>query len=150
MKQGGWSFKEFLFILSVIFIALILLVFTIKSTVASISQTNKKTKVESKQTETTSTDTYYNLEKRIKIAAQRYQNDNYQSTLESTEKWILKYKMLKKEGYIKEKMIDPKDKSIECNGYVIFEKNGAKINYTPYIKCGKNYITEGYEQSSVK
>ena len=91
--------------------------------------------------------TYNDLEGRIKLAAERYENDNYQGKLESTETYILKYDMLKEKGYIEKKLIDT-NSGEECAGYVIFKKMEAKISYTPYIKCGNNYQTVGYDASN--
>ena len=52
--------------------------------------------------------------------------------------------MLKENGYLDE-IKDIKDKDTECTGYVEFVQDGGVITYTPYLKCGSNYETEGYD-----
>lgn len=49
---------------------------------------------------------------------------------------------IEKEGYIT-KIYDLKDTSIKCDGYVEVKND----NYTPYLKCGANYTTSGYQVS---
>ena len=40
---------------------------------------------------------------------------------------------------------DAKDSNIDCDGYVVVKNvNGTAFDYTPYLKCGTNYETEGF------
>lgn len=148
MKQGGWSFKEFLFILAIIFITLLILVVLIRGSIKTITKSNNKNNNKNKnQTVEVKTISYDSLEAKIKRAAERYQNDNYQGNLESTETYILKDEFLIKKGYLDSKLKDPNNSKTKCDGYVVFDKNQAKITYKPYIKCANNYQTAGYDKS---
>ena len=159
MKKEEWSLQKLLKILFIVFLAFLIFALIFKG-ITSIVRGTKKVKEKVKQTEkiekNTSAEpekvetvkvTYADLENRIKLAAERYENDNYQGTLESKERWVLKYKMLKEKEYIQTKLMDPNESNEECDGYVVFEKVEAKITYTPYIKCGNNYKTKGYDDS---
>ncbi len=46
---------------------------------------------------------------------------------------------------------DTSDFSIECDGYVVVKyTEGNTFDYTPYLKCGNNYQTEGYTTQSLQ
>lgn len=146
MNQKGWGFKDFIIILGVIFFTVIITFLIYK---VSFNKSGRVTKSVETVEKKKLYDTYDELEYQLKRAAERYQNDNYQGVMESEETWILSYSLLYKEGYLKHKLYDIEDASIECDGYVRFLKKGASISYTPYIKCGNNYSTEGYNLNSV-
>ena len=57
------------------------------------------------------------------------------------------FQVQKEEKYVDE-LIDPNDKK-ECTGYVEFIQDGAKVSYKPYLKCGNNYQTEGYDENNL-
>lgn len=143
MNENGWGFKDFILILAIIFIALLITV--------AIYQINFNKKDATKpidpEEEENVKETYDEMELRLKIAAERYQNNNYQGILESKETWVLSYNLLKKEGYLKKNLYDNHDSSSECSGYVVFAKSGSNISYTPFLKC-KNYVTDGYDYSN--
>ena len=147
MKKGSGNCGKKLFILVISFIILLILVVTIRSSIKSVTKTTKHNTTKN-QTEIKTNNTYSIIETKIKVAAQRYQNDNYQATLESNETIVLKYKMLRESGYLSHKLVDINDK--ECDGYVIFNKVGARISYAPYIKCGNNYQTENFDRNLIK
>ncbi len=47
-------------------------------------------------------------------------------------------------GFIKQ-IKDLQDRSLPCEGYVVIEKATDRVyNYTPYLKCGADFITDGY------
>ena len=140
MNEKGFGIKEFIIIISVVFISLII----IMALFQSIFQN-----AESNQTidETIETVTYEDLEKSLEKAAERYQNDTYSGNTNETEVWSLSYSMLREEKYL-DKLIDPNDKK-ECTGYVEFIQDGAKISYKPYLKCGDNYQTKGYDENNL-
>ena len=85
----------------------------------------------------------------MKQAAERYQNDTYSGNSSETAVWELSYSMLREANYL-DKLIDPNDKNTECTGYVEFIQDRAQISYKPYLKCGTNYQTEGYECLTIK
>lgn len=143
MNEKGFGIKEFIIIIAVIFISLIIIMALFKS----IFQNNQNEKSEPSQTEEIKTVTYEELEKRLEKAAERYQNDTYSGNTDETAVWSLSYSMLKEEKYL-DKIIDPKNQK-ECTGYVEFIQDGAKVSYKPYLKCGNNYKTKGYDENNL-
>ena len=137
MNQDGWGLKDFILLVAIMFIALIITMFVyqkdIKTLFSGSVEENKKT--------------YHDLELELKVAAQKYQNVNYQGNIESTETIVLPYKLLKENKYI-DKITDIKNSS-ECDGYVKFIRHQAQIDYEPYIKCS-NYKTKGFNQTYIK
>ena len=144
MNQGGWGLKDFLFILGMITLALLITAGIYRKSFKNLFGSEPKPIKE--ETKIIKKETYTDLEYKLRRAAERYQNDNYQGNYESTETWILSYKLLRKENYLKEKLEDINDRSIECTGYVKFEKDSIDINYYPFLKCGSHYKTEGYDE----
>ena len=135
MNQKGFGLKEFIIIFAVGFICILIISSIYQSIVpnAEMQSEPEKEKI-----------TYKDLEYELKQAAERYQNDTYSGNSSETAVWELSYSMLRKEKYL-EKLIDPNDKNTECTGYVEFIQDGAKISYKPFLKCGTNYQTDGYE-----
>ena len=135
MNQKGFGLKEFVIIFAVGFICILIISSIYQSIVpnAEMQSEPEKEKI-----------TYRDLEDELKQAAERYQNDTYSGNSSETAVWELSYSMLRKEKYL-EKLIDPNDKNTECTGYVEFIQDGAKISYKPFLKCGTNYQTDGYE-----
>lgn len=148
MNQKGWGLRDFLFILGMITLALIITAGFYRKSFKNLFGTSPKEK--EMKTTIIKKETYTDLEYKLKRAAERYQNDNYQGTYDSDELWILSYKLLKEKKYLKSKITDINDRSVECNGYVVFKKNNAKINYYPYLKCGSYYKTNGYNENNEK
>lgn len=137
MNEKGFGSKEFIIVIAVIFVSMLIIMSLFRS-ITSMADSN--TKID-KQEEIT----YQDLEKELKEAAERYQNDNYTGNIEDKDVWTLSYSMLKENGYIDE-IRDIKDKSTECTGYVEFIQDGGLITYTPYLKCGSNYKTSNYNK----
>lgn len=137
MNQKGFGLKEFVIAVAIIFICFFIVMSLTKDVINEENNT---------QTEEATETTYEDLTKKLKNAAERYQNDNYSGNIDNTETWILSYSMLKAEGYLEE-IYDISDSSLECSGYVVFVQDGMTITYTPYLKCGSNYITDGYDDT---
>lgn len=140
MNANGFGLKEFIIILAVVFIAMIIIM-SLSRSIVEDEETNSEP-IQEKVT-------YQELEHQLKKAAERYQNDTYQGNANNKEVWSLSYSMLKEKGYL-DKIIDPNDKDIECQGYVEFIQDGAIISYQPYLKCGNNYKTEGYDDNNLE
>ena len=145
MNQKGFGLKEFIIIIAVIFICIIIIMSLYQNLINKNHIEQSETQAESKETEKV---TYQDLENKLEKAAERYQNDTYQGNTQNTEIWTLSYSMLKEEKYI-DKLIDPNDKNTECTGYVEFVQDGAKISYTPFLKCDNNYQTQGYDENNL-
>ena len=137
MNEKGFGVKEFIIMFAVVFVAM-LIIMSLSRSISSKSDTEPQEKKEEV--------TYKDLEQELKKAAERYQNDNYSSNIEDVEVWTLSYSMLKENEYIDE-IKDIRDKDTECTGYVKFVQDGGIITYTPYLKCGANYETEGYGEN---
>ena len=146
MNEKGWSLKDFIIIIGIIFGTLLIAVSLWKVTFSSIFKRNSKpAEINNKEEQTIN---YENLESKLKTAAIKYQNDNYQGNLESKETWVLTYELLRKENYLKDRIFDIQDNKTECTGYVVFEKDGSKFTYTPFLKCGSNYKTNDYNSNN--
>lgn len=143
MNQKGFGLKEFVIIIAVIFICMIIIV-SLYQSIFKKEDVELETPVKQEQTEKL---TYKELENKLELAAERYQNDNYSGSIENPEVWTLSYSMLKEEKYI-DNLADPKDGE-ECRGYVEFIQDGGRISYTPFLKCGKNYQTKGYDENNL-
>lgn len=145
MNQKGWGFKDFIVILGII-MASVLITFIIYK--VSFRKTDSVT--DPVEVEKNIYESYEEMEYILKKSAERYQNDNYQGNIDNDENWILSSSLLYKKGYLKQKLIDIEDKSKECEGYVRFIKKGASVGYIPYVKCGSNYVTEGYDANYIE
>lgn len=143
MNEKGFGIKEFVIIIAVIFICMIIIV-SLYQSIFKKENVELETPVKQEQTEKL---TYKELENKLELAAERYQNDNYSGSIENPEVWTLSYSMLKEEKYI-DNLTDPKDGE-ECRGYVEFIQDGGRISYTPFLKCGKNYQTKGYDENNL-
>ena len=139
MNEKGFGLKEFIIVIAVIFVSMLIIMSLFRS-MSSNTDTNPQSNQEEEREEVT----YKDLEQELKLAAERYQNDNYSGSIENPEVWTLSYSMLKENGYLDE-IKDIKNKDNECTGYVEFVQDGGVITYTPYLKCGSNYETEGYD-----
>ena len=138
MNEKGFGLKEFIIMFAVVFVAMLIIMSLFKNISSKTETEPQKTQEEREEV------TYQDLEQKLKKAAERYQNDNYSGSIENPEVWTLSYSMLKENGYLDE-IKDIKDKDTECTGYVKFVQDGGIITYTPYLKCGSNYETKGYD-----
>ncbi len=142
MNEKGFGLKEFIIMFAVVFVAM-LIIMSLFRNISSKTETEPQEKQAEEEREDV---TYKDLEQELKLAAERYQNDNYSGSIENPEVWTLSYSMLKENGYLDE-IKDIKDKDTECTGYVKFVQDGGVITYTPYLKCGSNYETKGYDEN---
>lgn len=140
MNKNGWGFKDFILIFGIIFLVIIITIVIYQVSFKKAKATDPIDPSEEQMEKYT----YDDLELSLKLAAIRYQNNNYQGTFESSETWVLSYNLLKKKKFLKKPLMDVYDPKKECNGYVIFNKNGTNIYYEPYLKC-ENYVTSGYD-----
>lgn len=131
MNNQGWGLRIMLFFCACF-------IFILVMTASAINKTFRDIAPREEQIEPIS---YYNLEVKMVNAMKRYIKDNYNDV--SDIKIDKSLNRLIKENYI-DIVKDPYNKK-ECNGYVIFTKNGNNINYEPYLRCGDIYKTSGYE-----
>lgn len=141
MNEKGFGLKDFVILFAVIFISLIVIMSIYRSMFP-----NENVELETDMTDNNQTETHKDLEDKLEKAAERYQNDNYSGNADDPEVWTLSYSMLKDKKYL-EKLIDPNDKNVECSGYVEFTQDKGLVSYKPFLKCGSNYQTDGYEDN---
>ena len=79
--------------------------------------------------------------KSMEKAAANYVGTNLDMEIE--EELRIELSTLIEEKYIKE-VKDPKTKEA-CDGYVIATKENNQIEYTGYLKCGKNFVSAEYK-----
>lgn len=77
---------------------------------------------------------YKKLETKLKKASQNYKFNKNENIIISLDK-------LKKASLIN-KIKDPNDSNIICDGYVIY--NSENKTYTPYINCPGMYVTKNF------
>lgn len=77
---------------------------------------------------------YIKLENKIKSAAKKYK-------FNKNENIIISLNKLKKANLLN-KLTDPNDQNISCNGYVVYSSENKK--YIAYINCPGMYSTNNY------
>ena len=87
--------------------------------------------------------TYKDTEDKVSKAAEEYTFNQNRRNMENGDKDTVTIETLQDEGIL-DIIIDPKDKDTTCTGYVDFKMRNNEIIYDPYIKCGNNYHTKGY------
>ena len=134
MNNKGWGLNEMLICCGLLGIAFIVAVALIEQNFKDLSDSLKENTVE--------THTYEQIESSFVQSSMKYIEDqNIEmengSTIKITNDTLLH------NGYIK-KMYD-KNENL-CDGYVVFSKEKGKYTYSPYIKCGSSYQTEGFKK----
>ncbi len=87
--------------------------------------------------------TYQDTEEKVTKAAKDYNFNHNKNQLENGDRNKITIKEMQNEGTI-DIVVDPKDNNVTCTGYVEFTMKNGEITYDPYIKCGSNYHTKGY------
>lgn len=136
MNNQGWGLRIMLFFCAVFILIIVMVSAALDKSFNDIAP--KKEKVD--------TNPFYTLEVRMVNATKNYIQDNYNDVNDIALEVSLPD--LTQKNYI-EKIKDPYTK-IECNGYVIFTKKNSNISYEPYLKCGSDYMTSGYEMKYEK
>lgn len=88
---------------------------------------------------------YSALENKVINAAREYANQKYNDNFDEDTLVTVTLKKLEKENLL-DSIYDLKDKRKKCSGYISFSKKNNKFDFQPFLKCGKNYETEGYEE----
>lgn len=87
--------------------------------------------------------TYQDTEEKVTKAAKDYNFNHNKNELENGDRDRVTIKEMQNKGAI-DIVVDPKDNNVTCTGYVEFIVKNDEITYDPYIKCGNNYHTKGY------
>lgn len=128
MNNQGWGLQIMLFFCACFVLALIV-----------ATSIFNKSFTETKKQNTESATSYYNLEVKLTNAAKNYIKENYNDIDDIT--MPIRLSTLKQKNYIGTLRVN----NTECNGYVIFIKENNNVEYNPYLKCGSDYITNGFE-----
>jgi hypothetical protein len=125
MNNKGWGLQTMLILSAVLIVALFI--------AALIVVTNVRILLPNKSDEYMSQ--YKLYESRLEEEAKEYIADN---NIDTSKTIYVSYKTLLNNKYV-EKLVDPYS-NLQCNGYVSVKNN----DYNPYLKCGLNYRTRGY------
>jgi hypothetical protein len=125
MNNKGWGLQTMLILSSVLIIALFVSVLIVITNVRILMPNNNEEFLSQ----------YKLYESKLEEFAKEYVADTNPDTRKDIN---VTYKTLLDNKYV-EKLIDPYN-NLECNGYVIVRNN----EYKPYLKCGLNYRTSGY------
>lgn len=82
---------------------------------------------------------YINLENKLEDAAKKYSFD-------TSKNIVITLSDLQDAKLIGD-LIDPNDKSILCDGYVVY--NNVDNQFKPYINCNGMYTTESYDNKNL-
>lgn len=159
MNEKGFGLTEVLIFIVFSLIILVAVVITINNDFSELHGNNTDTKtptqiigdeketakvekeIEKKEEKTNKENSeYQKLLDKMTNTAKIYITTNYTGT---TDRIIIKTSKLVNDEYMDE-LIDPKDKDNTCKGYVIYD--GVE-EYTPYLNCGENYLSQNYDIS---
>lgn len=90
---------------------------------------------------------YKKIEENMKKATNNYILDMQYTEVDANH-LKLDLASLESNGYI-DFVYDLKDNTIKCTGYVNVGYADDKFNYSPFLKCGKNYETKGFVQRNM-
>jgi len=91
-------------------------------------------------------DAYKQNEKMMISAAQKYLVNSNIVLNNSGDIAVIRLTDLQQQGLL-DNIADLRNNQSNCNGYLIVKKNNvSEYSYLPYLKCGSNYISEGYVQ----
>lgn len=98
---------------------------------------NNETDEEDSDINDRKTKEYKELTDRMVNASKIYISNNYTG---KTDQIIIKLSELVSKDYM-DQLLDPNDAEVICTGYIIYDGDSY---YTPYLKCGENYISDNY------
>lgn len=134
MNNYGYGIREFLGFLTCILIALFIAMIMYNKNFGELFDGS------------VSSDSYKDIEDDLITVAITYTDNYYYKVLENGDSDYVTIKTLKDEKIIS-RVTDLKNHKLECSGYIHFYKQEGKTIYDPYIKCGDNYQTEGYNNA---
>ncbi len=147
LNNRGWGLQELLVGLGVLFFCLLLIVSLINRNFKQLGDTlnreNSQTTNQRPVTEEKEFQSYKDIEASLTKAAREYNEDIYGDDLQEGDNITVTVRSLIREQYL-EKIVDLEDEDITCSGYVTFSKRGNHVSYSPYLKCGSHYQTNGY------
>lgn len=164
MNNKGWEMADMLWILAALGIALIVVAIIyvqnfknfssspkapsssdIEVTSPTESREEEKIQEEHEETSKKSNLTYIETEELLKSAAMDYVKQYYADS--SVSEVVIKESDLERESLISG-IYDYNEPTASCVGYVIYRKEGN--TYEPYLRCGSNYVTAGFNDNLAK
>ncbi len=165
MNNKGWGMSDLFWVLGILGIALLVSIVIYQQTFGGGSTTKNYKEGEIEVTSPTEAPTesevldeenqeedtefdinknvsYSDMEELLKSAAIEYVKKYYSDP--SVTEVVITNEELEREALISG-LHDPKDNSLSCDGYVIYQKEGN--TYLPFLKCGTNYVTSGYNNN---
>lgn len=141
MNNKAFALNDLLIGLGIIGFALILVTVLLQSKFKEVDALLRNDAGEESKSESFITYTYEDMETELISSATKYmehkmeEGSSYKNHFKITMDTLVEYGL-----YTSVK--DPKNPEENCEGYVMFQKKGLTISYTPYLKCGKNYETK--------
>lgn len=136
MNNKGWGLNTMI-ILCVVLLGAFLISIILISTMFGFDWKNN-----SSSSQIDKTRTYNSMELEMVNASKKYINHHYNNEI-GDEPLHIRVISLQNDKFLGN-LYDVKDAGIECSGYVKIYKQEDIIRYEPYLKCGSNYVTEGY------
>lgn len=128
MNQGGWGLKDVMLYIVVLSFALLIAMLLYDKSFGQLFG-----KLDS--------DLDYSLmEKKMVKAAHNYTDNFYYKLLEDGDSDYVSLRILKSDGLLK-----ASDGFSGCSGYVHFYVKNGRTSYVPFLKCGDDYTTDGYD-----
>lgn len=139
MNNKGWGLQEMILLISILIGALLIVV--IIGATNFFGLLKPQNSINGSQIDQTRT--YNSMELDMIDATKKYIKKFYNNELFENDPLYIRVTSLQNEKLLKE-LYDVKDEGIECSGYVKVLKVVEETKYEPYIKCGINYVTDGY------
>lgn len=138
MNNRGWGLRVMIALCSVLVAAFFIVVIIISTNFFGLLKP-KKTQI----SQIDQTRTYDSMELDMITATKKYIRKIYNNELEENDPLYIKVSSLQNEKMLSV-LYDVEDDGIECSGYVMVIKESRETRYEPYMKCGKNYVTQDY------
>lgn len=141
LNNRGWGLSSIIAGIGVFAVALLIVVVLVNNSIKELSPDYDK------NNEYIDEDKYdYSvLEDKIVLAAEGYANKKDSQDFDEDTLITVTIKKLQKENLL-DPIYDLKNNNKKCSGYVTFSKKNNRFKFEPYLKCGNNYQTKGYER----
>ncbi len=137
MNQGGWGLRDAMGFIAVLMVAVLI-------TMVMYNRSLKDLFNGSGTADRVIVNSYSELEEKMISSTQNYVDNYYYKALENGDNDIVTVQELQDNEILKQ-LQDVKDENLLCSGYVEFAKTAGRTSYKPYLKCGDNYQTTGYQ-----
>lgn len=160
MNNRGWGLEAMILWCAVLGILLIVATVMINSSINNMyNNTNSSSSVIKKEDKTPTKEeddnkkdneeVYSSYLEKMTSASKLYIEREYNDSLEQIDNMYLTTTFLINNDYLL-RLVDPSNNSLECIGYVEVKYTNNEVNYKPYLKCGSDYETTGYNSSHLE